>query len=591
MRFFRNHRFILFFIVLFAIFLRSLPAWLYPAWGGDLGIYFGIASRILETKSIFVDYDGWGSSYNYFPMLYLISLSVHLITGIDLLTVMTRTAPIIGGLTILIFYLIMMELTRKRKIALLSSALLAVAPFHVYQTSHAAPLTVGHFFMLLCILLFIKCRNNTKFLPLLLFSTLALILSHHLTTYFYLISILGMISWRNFKFKIPKKEIANDLIYLFTASALTFSYWKFVAKPVYYSFMEGGLHLEPWKVVALYFLVIILSIYISSVLRESKKLRELLSKISSRWHHGFSKILFLSIAGFILMEIPFLFFEIPTTWVKLNPTTVILSIPVIVFFSIALAGVPFLSMDKNRSFLQGWLLAVSISLLYSLITVNTTLYPYRHMEYLVVPLSACGAFGVAEIGSKIKTEVPLLKKLIKRLSAEVSVISMVMFVILSNALIAYPAGYSIGHLDERYSNCCFSAIEWLKNNTNDNDTIATDLRLSDFIWAHGMKATFDKTNVTWTCENWTECINELEENEHHGKVTYILIDDVMRNSVVYLNVDLHVKMSNESYNKFSREPFEMVFRNATLDDHGREIHWAEVYRINWSYIEEFKTSS
>jgi len=251
-------------------------------------------------------------------------------------------------------------------------------------------------------------------------------------------------------------------------------------------------------------------------------------------------------------------------------------------------------MKKERSFLQGWLIAITLSLLYSLITTNTTLYPYRHMEYLMVPMSACAAFGIVQIGNRAKKiNTQRLKKLFGEISVEVSVFGIAMFIILSNTLTVYPAGYSFKHLDERYSGPCFHAIEWLKNNTKNNDTIATDLRLSDFVWAYGMNATFDKTNITWSCTDWRDCLDELKGNENYSRVTYILIDDVMRNSVVYLNVDLQVHMTNESYDKFLREPFELVYRNATIDSSGEEIHWAEVYRVNWTYIEEFeeRTSS
>lgn len=589
MKFIKDYRFALLLILILAVSVRSLPAWLYPAWGGDLGIYYGIASRILESKEIFVDYNGWGSSYNYFPVLYLISLAFHILTGVDLLTIMVRIAPIIGGLTVIIFYYIMMELTKNRKISLLSSSLLAVAPFHVYQTSHAAPLTVGHFFMLLSILFFIKYRHNIRFLPLLLLSTFILILSHHLTTYFYLISILGMITWRNFKFEIARKENLYDLTYLTVASALTFAYWRFVAKPVYYSFMKGGSHLQPWQVIILYFFVVFLSFFLANRLRGNRRICRVLSKISSKWYQKFPKILITSFVGILLLEIPFLFLEIPTAYIKMNFTAMLLSVPTVLFSSIAIAGAPCLSMKKERSFLQGWLIAITLSLLYSLITTNTTLYPYRHMEYLMVPMSASAAFGIVEIGNRVKRpNMQRLKKLFGEISVEVSVFGIAMFIILSNTLTVYPAGYSFKHLDERYSEPCFHAIEWLKNNTKNNDTIATDLRLSDFVWAYGMNATFDKTNVTWSCTDWRDCLDELRGNENYSRVTYILIDDVMRNSVVYLNVDLQVHMTNESYDKFLREPFELVYRNATLDSSGEEIHWAEVYRVNWTYIEEFE---
>ncbi len=588
-----KHVYAILLILTLAILIRSLPAWTNAAWGGDLGIYFGIASRMLESKEIFVDYDGWGNSYQYFPMLYIISLAIHTITGFDLMTVMVKFAPILGGLTVLIFYFIIMELTRNRKIALTSSALLAVAPFHVYQTSHAAPLTVGHFFMLLSILFFIKYRENRKFFPLLLLSTFLLILSHHLTTYFYLITIAGMIVWRNFKFNVSRRENIHDIAYFVTTSVLAFSYWRFIAKPVYFSFMRSGMGLEPWQTILLYFSLFFTSMLVVKKLKKNRDIHRILSRISMKWCQNFTKVLLLSFTAIVLLEIPFMFFKIPATNVKMNSTAILLSIPIIAFSSFAAAGVPFLSLSKKRSFLQGWLLVISLSLLYALFTENTTLYPDRHIEYLMVPMSASAAFGIVEIEKRIEIDFQTLRKRFRHISTDVAIISILVTIILSNAFVVYPARYSFGNLDERFSDACFSAIEWLKEHTNSSDTIATDLRLSDFVWAYGMNATFDKTNITWSCTDWRDCLDELKGNENYSRVTYILIDDVMRNSVVYLNVDLQVYITNESYDKFLREPFELVYRNATIDSSGEEIHWAEVYRVNWTYIEEFeeRTSS
>lgn len=585
-----KHVYAILLILTLAILIRSLPAWTNAAWGGDLGIYFGIASRMLESKEIFVDYDGWGNSYQYFPMLYIISLAIHLITGLDLMTVMVKFAPILGGLTVLIFYFIIMELTRNRKIALTSSALLAVAPFHVYQTSHAAPLTVGHLFMLLSILFFIKHREDRKYLFPLALSTFLLVLSHHLTTYFYMITIAGMIIWRNFKFDIPKKENVTDFAYLFATSLFAFSYWRFVAKPVYFSFMRSGLHLEPWQTILLYFVLILASFATVKKLRKKKSVHEFLSRMTVKWCQNFTKVFAVSFIMIVSLELPFLFFKIPATSIKMNPTAILLSLPIITFSSFAVAGAPFLSISKRRSFLQGWLLVISLSFLYALLTGNTTLYPDRHIEYLMVPMAASAAFGIAEVEKEMDIDFHTLRKKLRHLSTDVAVLSLLITIVLSNALIVYPARYSFRNLDERFSEACFSAIEWLREHTDSNDTIATDLRLSDFVWAYGMKATFDKTNITWSCTNWRDCLSELEGNENHGRVTYVLIDDVMKDSVVYLNVDLYVHMSNESYEKFSKEPFELVYRCATLDSNGEEVHWAEVYRVNWSYIEEFEST-
>jgi len=61
----------------------------------------------------------------------------------------------------------------------------------------------------------------------------------------------------------------------------------------------------------------------------------------------------------------------------------------------------------------------------------------------------------------------------------------------------------------------------------------------------------------------------------------------MRDFSVNVRVLQCVYMTNESYLKFSQEPFELLYRNATVNQENEETHWAEVYRVNWTFIEQY----
>ena len=72
----------------------------------------------------------------------------------------------------------------------------------------------------------------------------------------------------------------------------------------------------------------------------------------------------------------------------------------------------------------------------------------------------------------------------------------------------------------------------------------------------------------------------------HGRITHIIIDDIMRQKVVHVGFGNIVYMTNESYDKFKNPPFELIYRNSTLNVEMEEIHWTELYYVNWSYIEK-----
>ena len=566
-------------VTLLAIALRSIPAWTNAAWGNDLGIYYGITSSMIKTQHLFVEYNGWGSSYQFFPVLYLIAAFLHIVTGLDLLWLLPKIAPVIGGLTIPIFYLIVLELLRDKKVALASSALLAIAPFHVYQTSHAAPLTAGHFFMLLSIYFFIRHLKNRRFVLPLILSTTLLIFSHHLTTYFYIISITAMffvdILYRE---KIDRKVILT-LTYIFLTSTLAFAYWALIAKPVFYNFMRGGIHLPPQYTVLLYYLILFGGFF--AIWIRKKHFKSILENKKSI----LSFKLRLSIAFFILLGVESIFvflLNVPKINAKIPINAFLYSIPIILLLSLSVAGFPFLKRTEGGRLIAGWSFAILTSLLYAML-FDTVLYPDRHLEYLIVPLCVPAALAIIESLREIEASFHLPHRTERhRRVAKIAFPALAVVLILSNAAVIYPAVETSNIADERISEPCINAIRWMKGNISVGSVVASDHRLSMLIWAAGFNITMGKTNLTWTAENWSGCYEEFKELN----VSYILIDDIMRNEVVNVGVGESYYMDNESYEKFSKEPFELIYRNATLNNMGEEIHWAEVYAVNMSYIDQ-----
>jgi len=589
--FLKSWYFWLFLITGIAIVVRSFPSWMNAAWGGDFGIYYGLTSRFVENQQIFNEYDGWGGMYNYFPVLYIFSALGHWITGVDLLWVMPKIAPIFGGLTVFIFYFIVYDLTKRRDLALLSSLFLAVIPFHVYQTSHAAPLTMGHFFMMLSCYLFLKYMDQKKYLIPLMISTMFLIMSHHLTTYFFLITIFFIVVIKSIR--VDLRIMYRDVAYVLVASALTFSYWSFIATPVFSTFMNNGLSISSYFVILLFYIGLFGCLLSIAAMKKQKPAILNSLKKSFMFHpaHSRKRALIYFIAGFMFIlcvEIVFLFVNFPVSGIRLKPLSILYSIPMLLFIGFGCLGVEYLKHVKNRWFFQAWLCAILSSFIYSLVTVNTTLFPDRHVEYLTIPACLFAAVGVLYFFRSREYKVSLsLKKQFSYPTIQVLFVLVVSGLVFSNAVAVYPVYTSLEWMDESIPNETVNAIDWINDNLDRNDTlIATDLRLSKMIWAEGINATFEDTNDTWTCDTWVGCVADFEGEQSRRLVTHVLIDDVMRDISVNVRVLCSVYMTNESYLKFSQEPFELIYRNATVNQDNEEIHWAEVYSVNWTFIEQ-----
>jgi len=578
-----------------AIILRSIPAWTNAAWGSDFGIYYGLTKTFINSGSLFTSYNGWGGTYQYFPILYTITGVAHWLTGLDLLVIMPKIAPVFGGLTVTILYFIVHELLHRRDIALLSAAFLAVAPFHVYQTSHAAPLTMGHFFMLLSLYFFIKYLNNHRYLLPLILSTILLIMSHHLTTYFYLISLFGIVIFQSLT--TPLHDLKRQISYVTACSLMAFIYWFAVAVPVFDDYLGKNKFGSPWLLVAAFYLSFFgLLLLISHGKTQGWFARHPLRRLgigTDTVSKRRATILFTTaISGLVGAVLIFFFIPFPVSILRMNTTALLYSIPVIIFTGVCALGLEYLRELKHRSIIQGWFLAIFLSFFFAFIAGDATLFPDRHIEYLMIPMCIISAYGLYRF-LEHKIHVPALPNItLPRIPhRQWLIVGIACILICTNGMAVYPSKNSIGGINETISEPSLSAIHWMTTALDKNHTlVASDLRLDKIAWAEGFNTTFEDTNETWVSTDWHGCLSDLEGNETRGRITTIIIDDVMQSSVINLALLRNEYMTNDSYLKFASEPFERIYRNETRNDNGDILHWVDVYAVNWTYIEQYKTA-
>ncbi|UCF11982.1 MAG: hypothetical protein JSW06_08060 [Thermoplasmatales archaeon] len=601
----KNWFFWLIVITVTAIIMRSLPAWTNAAWGCDFGIYYGLTNSLVDSQELFNPYYGWGGSYQYFPVLYAITGVAHWITGIDVLTIMPKIAPIFGGLSVLLFYFVAYKLLGDRKKAILSSLFLAVMPFHVYQTSHASPLTVGHFFMMLSIYLFIKFREDTRFIIPLFISTTLLIMSHHLTTYFYLVALIFIVFVENASTKEWMFSLKKDVLYILATSGMIFSYWIFIATPVYDSFMRGGFSVGPITINSIYTIILFYMVFVSmfGIVWLKRRLNLFIIREKPTARSSFVKF-FLTIAISLIIMGIFSVVKLPWTNFSFTPLSIIYSLPLILIFAFGVAGFRYTRFIQNGSFIRGWLLAILVSFVYGLLTNNSTILPHRHFEYIMAPLSIISIFGISGIFLNLnyewitrftekihhisKPSLFYFKKSSLLQKRQLIYIAVIFFLVTANAVSVYPSHVALNASYEVISDEDFTVIEWMNENFDKNSSIiASDHRLARITEAVGFNTTLDESSIIWISENFTDYIFELEGiGKNYSKITHVIIDDIMKDRVVHVGFGKIFYMTNESYEKFSYQPFELAYRNATLNQDMEEEHWAEVYTVNWTFIKE-----
>jgi hypothetical protein len=225
----------------------------------------------------------------------------------------------------------------------------------------------------------------------------------------------------------------------------------------------------------------------------------------------------------------------------------------------------------------------------------------------MIPLSIISTYGIRRICLDLDYE-SLAKRIRKIPHASTQLLShsrkprlmkkrqiaymfVVIVLVTTNAVSIYPSHVALNASYEVITNENLSVTEWIKENLDKNNSIiASDHRLARMVEAVKFNTTLDETIMIWNAENISDYIDELKGIEkNHSKITHIVIDDIMRERVVHVGFGKIVYMTNNSYDKFHSQPFELAYRNTTIDQNMEEIHWTELYSINWTYIGELSS--
>lgn len=590
--------------VLGAIIVRSIPGWLYPAWGSDYGIYFGITQDFIQNPQFFRPYSGWGTSYAYFPVLYATTAAVHGLTGLDLDFLMPRVAPIFGGLTVLLLYLIIKELFKNRAVALASAAFLAANPFQIYQTSHAAPLTMGHFFLCLSILLFVLQRRSRFWTGPLYLSTALLIGSHHLSTYFYILFLFTVLIYRNLGSRQWTPLLKEELFYFLATVTLTFCYWILIATPVFRADFASALPIGSWTTVGLFY-ILVASVFVAiPLLRKwGPFCRFVVWKPS--WPTPKEDVLKVgtTVGICVAFSVFFTFNPIYGKSFILLPAATLFLLPLFFVLGLSVAGWRYLDRFEERAYAKAWMLSILASFAFAVATRNEAIYSFRHLEYLAYPLSIMSGVAVWEMwkylgkrtegrgqrtgdgqgaGGKEDAGRPEWKG--RWTPGQKWLAACAALLIVASGATAYSVQSTTSQFEESISTQAMDTAGWMKANIHTNLTVASDHRISQILWTKGFKVTSDEAYWIFFAPGWRGTLEELNgTGKTYGKVGFVFIDDVMRTKGVQSNLNETPRpITGALYAKFGSEPFELLHRVSNGDG----TRWAEVYVVNWTYIDK-----
>ncbi len=624
-------------IIISGVIIRLIPNIIYYAWGNDYGIYYYLSQAFLTGKSLLYPPNSpWGDDgYQYFPMTYIIVIGVHYIFRIPINLALNYSIPILGGLTPFLLYLISRELGFQRLTSALAGFLLVVNPIQVYQTSQANYLTTGHFFLLLSILFFLKYHKDFRYIFPLVLSTVLLVLSHQLSTYFYLISIFGMVISVNMMNDKWKNYILYDFLMIEFTGTLMIGYLLLRIPSMVHFFSHALLGVGYGGVLGLFYVSTII-LFIVLQRWNSEKFKRNVNNLLIKLKLGIEprRDILLTLVSLVIIEV-LLFAMILIHFAPsyISSSAILISTPYILLVAVSAVGLKYFLAEKNISEVFGWTMAIVGSLLYSIASQNTVLLPARHLEYLAGPFSVISAYVVSkwylyykENVNKTsrrtnypagKTFIPenILKDkkgsffIIRRhvlrderniliVKRSIAVENVLLIVIISVVLLlgvfSYPMTSdfipshteAITYQDE-------AVIQYLNATGNRTLSVATDHQIGILLESYGFSSPFNNLSIFWNSTNWTQAIWQITgENGSYAPVGYVLISTYMIQYGVWgFNGSNNpnqppIKMNNTTFGKFFHEPFSLTYENSSLTQNVTSY----LFSVNWTYLDNYLNS-
>ena len=163
--------------------------------GATLASTYRLTATLLTTGHLpsAAAYAGWGFAYSEFPGLFEISAATAGATGAGVLPTLQVVAPVLSALAVVPLFLAFRRFVANDTVAILGATLGALFMPRIFSVAHPAPLALGDFFVIAMVWMFLESRREVRWYLPLGVTAGALIVTHHLSMYFFLVSALGLV--------------------------------------------------------------------------------------------------------------------------------------------------------------------------------------------------------------------------------------------------------------------------------------------------------------------------------------------------------------------------------------------------------------
>ncbi|MFZ0892372.1 MAG: hypothetical protein WB778_07095 [Thermoplasmata archaeon] len=562
----------LFSLAFFLVFLALQPLFSYALFGSDTGEYYRLTAVLLSTGHLphGGGYLGWGAAYPDFPGILLLSGAAAGAYGTDALTALIVVIPVVAVLSVFPLFLLFRRLFPQDTIALLAAAISSLAMPRLFSIAHPAPLSIGDFLVVAALWMLVEGRRDLRWYVPLSLTSAALIVTHHLSSYFFVVSALGGILllelWRPglWSRRYPRRELA------FLAAFLTglFLFWFYGTTTFVSKVIIPGVHTSTgvgfagFEAAGLALIALVGGLI--ALRRQSGRTdRPWVRLPTDRSVLRDAVLIAAAVFGGVLAVV---FIPIPGTSQTTTVAAILFFAPILALSLFGAGSRRVLTPARMAPFSLTWLGALGFSALGWLI-ISTYLAnanfsqivpAARHVEYLFLPLGLLFAVGIGRLVARAGD----------RYGRRAIVVGAVAVVLLlgANAAIVYPPQNDFGGFQEGLTVQDAALWMWVGIDVPSHAAVASDHRLSSMIFGFdGNNATWDSTPALFTGSNWTAAAAELRGSPSPSvihPISYVAVDAVMYAGVALNPTGAAPPLSAAAIAWLSSAPFVLIYENA-----------------------------
>ena len=499
-------------LALLLVFLALEPYLSYAVFGSDSGEYYRLTVDLVTTGTLphGAAYAGWGAAYPDFPGIFLLAGGGAGALGIDPFSALAILVPVIAVLSVFPLFLLFRRLYPHDTVALLAAAIGSLVMPRLFSIAHPAPLALGDFLCVGALWMLVESRRDARWYVPLSLTGGALIVTHHLSSYFFVVSALGGIflleMWKPglWSRRFPSRELA------FVAAFVTgtFAFWFYGTTTFTSKVLDFALGNRPYIGFALFEGLGLAAVVLAALLIRWRRGRPRSTRAWVRLPTDRSlvrdtAVLCVAIFGAICVV---LFVPVPERPSPRPPPRSCGSPPSWPSGSSVPASRRILSPSRIGPFALTWVgaLGFSAALMIALSLaapafpgapalggVSSTLSPYRHVEYLFLPIALLAAVGLARLVTRVRDRAGR--------RAFVAACVGVVVLLAANAAIVYPPQNDFGGFEEGLTHGDAALWMWVGIAAPPAWTVATDHRLSSMIFGvDGNPTTWFTTTALFT---------------------------------------------------------------------------------------------